>query len=110
MILIMIYGFDGKITFFIKSAIFIENYFIFQEFCLDLYQPSGMGKRRKRNDRSIKQGEVEYFYPVTKSRENSRILKAIEQNRTEILPTSTDIDDNVGVTVLLPEGKLNTLK
>ena len=82
----------------------------FQEFCLDLYQPSGMGKRRKRNDRSVKQGEVEYFYPVTKSRENSRILKAIEQNRTEILPTSTDIDDNVGVTVLLPEGKLNTLK
>ena len=65
-----------------------------------------MGKRRKRNDRSVKQGEVEYFYPVTKNRENSRILKAIEQNRTEILPTSTDIDDNVGVTVLMPEGKL----
>ena len=77
----------------------------FQEFCLDLYQPSGMGKRRKRSDRSVKQGEVEYFYPVTKNRENSRILKAVEPNRTEILPTSTDIDDNVGVTVLMPEGK-----
>ena len=65
-----------------------------------------MGKRRKRNDRSV-EGEVEYFYPI-KNRENSRILKGIPDklyNKSEIIPASTNIDDNVGVTVIMPGGK-----
>ena len=75
----------------------------FQEFCLDLYQPSGMGKRRKRNDRSVNHGEVEYFYPIDKSRQNSRALEPRNQTNR---PTSTaNIDDNVGVTVIMPGGK-----
>ena len=38
-----------------------------------------MGKRRKRNDRSVNHGEVEYFYPIDKSRQNSRALEPRNQ-------------------------------
>ena len=81
----------------------------FQEFCLDLYQPSGMGRRRKRTRKSRSaddEGHLGYFYPVTPStkqrRNNSRVLN---DPKKENFGTATNINDNVGVTVIMPPGK-----
>ena len=80
----------------------------FQEFCLDLYQPSGMGRRRKRTRKSRNaddEGHLGYFYPVTpgtkQRRNNSRVLN----DPKESFGTATNINDNVGVTVIMPPGK-----
>lgn len=85
-----------------------------QEFCLDLYQPSGVG--RKRRDTAIGKGEVYFqrpssalttsthriFYPVTaKSFENHHHLS----DETKDHHPSADIKDNVGLTVVVPEPK-----
>ena len=76
-----------------------------------MYQPSGMGRRRRRrsDDSSGHEGHVEYFYPVTPGiqpvkkirRTNSRILN---DHIKESFP-ATNINDNVGVTVLMPPGE-----
>ena len=71
---------------------------VLQEFCLDLYQPSGMGRRRKRSEPV---GQVEYFYP---SRNIQSAPLRIKKNET-FVPASADINDNIGVTVIMPEGK-----
>ena len=69
-----------------------------------------MGRRRKRRSNDH-QGHVEYFYPVTpgikqpiqKRRNNSRILDDSKDTHA-----ATNINDNVGVTVVMPpEGKPN---
>ena len=69
-----------------------------------------MGRRRKRRSNDH-QGHVEYFYPVTpsikqpiqKRRNNSRIL-----DDSKDIHAATNINDNVGVTVVMPEGRPST--
>ena len=95
-----------------RTLYFLDEFLIllskFQEFCLDLYQPSGMGRRRKRTRKSRSaddEGHLGFFYPVTPStkqrRNNSRILNDPKEN----FGTATNINDNVGVTVIMPPGK-----
>jgi len=81
------------------------------EFCLDLYQPSGMGRRRKRTRKSRNaddEGHLGFFYPVTPSvkqrRNNSRVLNDPKEN----FGTATNINDNVGVTVIMPPDEYYT--
>ena len=92
----------------IPAKLFLIILSKFQEFCLDLYQPSGMGRRRKRTRKSRNaddEGHLGYFYPVTPStkqrRNNSRVLNDPKEN----FGTATNINDNVGVTVIMPPGK-----
>ena len=92
----------------IPTKLFLIILSKFQEFCLDLYQPSGMGRRRKRTRKSRNaddEGHLGYFYPVTPStkqrRNNSRVLN----DPKEKFGTATNINDNVGVTVIMPPGK-----
>eukprot|EP00093_Oithona_nana_P013146 13146.XXX_209624_207241_1 [CDS] Oithona nana genome sequencing. len=68
------------------------------EFCLDLYQPSGMGRRRKRSEAV---GQVEYFYPSSRKIQSAPLR--IKKNETSLRHSSTDINDNIGVTVIMPE-------
>ena len=92
----------------IPTKLFLIILSKFQEFCLDLYQPSGMGRRRKRTRKSRNaddEGHLGFFYPVTPStkqrRNNSRVLNDPKEN----FGTATSINDNVGVTVIMPPGK-----
>ena len=79
-----------------------------QEFCLDLYQPSGMGRRRRRRRRRRSQGahegQVEYFYPV--SRQETSTSSPARNNSRSLVPSAANINDNVGVTVIMPEGNV----
>ena len=84
---------------------------IFQEFCLDLYQPSGAGRRRRRRDLSTPGGEVflvkseelvkreskRNFFPIRTTEASS--------NGNEEKKNSAKFGDNVGVTVILPGGE-----
>ena len=73
---------------------------------MDLYQPSGMGRRRRRrSDDEGHKGQIEYFYPVAPS------IKPVRRNNSRILGKDDDsksaaFKDNVGVTVIMPGGKL----
>ena len=87
---------------------------------MDLYQPSGVGKRKKRSD-SL--GQVEYFYPVGPARSSSsglevrggrltvkdRVTSEAKNNATSAASKnkhgqSANIQDNVGLTVIIPGG------
>ena len=59
-----------------------------------------MGRRRKRSE---PMGQVEYFYPTRNVQ--SAPLRIRNESRVA-LPASTDINDNIGVTVIIPEGKI----
>ena len=74
---------------------------------MDLYQPSGVGRRKRSNDYGVGRGEAVFvredrlvdegamkqtFFPIT--------TRATFNNRGH---ESTDVKDNVGLTVVMPE-------
>ena len=63
-----------------------------------------MGRRRKRSEAV---GQVEYFYPSSRKIQSAPLR--IKKNETSLRHSSTDINDNIGVTVIMPEGEANNL-
>ena len=64
-----------------------------------------MGRRRKRSEPV---GQVEYFYPSSRKIQSAPLR--IKKNDTNLRHSSTDINDNIGVTVIMPEGESITLE
>ncbi len=112
---------------------FLNHRSLLQELCLDINNPNGMGRRRKRSSFSgfvepIQKSTSELvqrrrnFFPVdpddqstremdveVKSRSNSSGLQESKANMEEFKGQSTKIDENVSLTVLIPGGKYKTL-
>ena len=79
----------------------------FQEFCVDLFQPSGAGKKKKRRRRDTYGDEEEIrtigsARPLVKRNNFFPVASTSNSGKQE----STKFKDNVGVTVYLPGGTM----
>jgi len=92
---------------------------IFQELCLDINNPNGMGRRKKRSSFSgfvepIQKSTSELvqrrrdFFPVDPDDNHHKYTEVENKTKVdqeELNGQSTRIDENVSITVLVPGGK-----